>query len=362
MTDTDYKPLILNALETLRKKDTAEKRTFQARAYKKIIDQLKTMEGPVHSEADLATIEGAGQKIKDKFKEIIATGSLKAAEKAKAEFPIELYDSLQKIYGVGPVKAKNLVEKDKVTSIADLREKVAKTPKLLNEIQKAGLRYYEDINERIPRSEMEEHAKLLMGLLPSSLSGTIVGSFRRKAATSGDIDMLLKGTEALAAGGFKEYIKTLKEHKYIVEVLAEGDKKCLAIAKLPGASPRGQASPRGRRLDLLVTPEAEYAYAILYFTGSDLFNVAMRRYALTKGYSLNEHTLSLVREKEGTSAKQLPPTPPPMETEKDIFDFLGLEYVEPEDRLGEAQIKEAAKAPPKKVTIRVKRSKTPKAK
>ena len=363
MTDADYKPLILNALETLRKKDTAEKRTFQARAYKKIIDQLKTMEGPVHSEADLATIEGAGQKIKDKFKEILSTGSLKAAERAKAEFPIELYDSLQKIYGVGPVKAKNLVEKDKVTSIADLRAKVAKSlsipngkGKLLNEIQMAGLRYYEDINERIPRSEMEEHAKLLMGLLPQSLSGTIVGSFRRKAATSGDIDMLLKGTEALAAGGLKEYIKTLKEYKYIVEVLAEGDKKCLAIAKLPGAQ------SKGRRLDLLVTPEAEYAYAILYFTGSDLFNVAMRRYALTKGYSLNEHKLSLVRDKEGTSAKQLPPPPPPMETEKEIFDFLGLKYVEPEDRLVEAQIQEAEKPMPKKVTIRVKRSKTPKVK
>jgi hypothetical protein len=40
---TDYKPIIIDALETLRKMDTAEKRGFQARAYKKIIDQLKTM-------------------------------------------------------------------------------------------------------------------------------------------------------------------------------------------------------------------------------------------------------------------------------------------------------------------------------
>jgi DNA polymerase/3'-5' exonuclease PolX len=181
---------------------------------------------------------------------------------------------------------------------------------------------------------MEQHAATLLAALPASLQGTIVGSYRRKATSSGDIDMLLKG-----ASGFKEYVAALKASKYIVEVLAEGDKKCLAICKLPGA-----ADSKGRRLDLLVTPEAEYAYAILYFTGSDVFNVAMRKWALTKGYSLNEHLLTPLKPEETA-------TPPPMTTEKDIFDFLGLVYVEPEDRKGEEQIK----AKPK--TIKIKRSK-----
>lgn len=323
---TDYKPLILEAFETLQIADTIGKRPFQAKAYQGVIKQLKELKTPVHTLNDLANIKGAGEKIKEKFKEIIETGALRAAERAKEEFPIELYVNLQKIYGVGPVKAKDLVEKDKVASIEDLRAKVVANPKLLNETQMVGLRYYEDINERIPRAEMEQHETLLMEFLPQSLRGIIVGSFRRKAATSGDIDMLLKGS-----AGFKEFIKILKDQKYIVEVLAEGDKKCLAIAKLPGPSSRVQTASRGRRLDLLVTPEAEYAYAILYFTGSDLFNVAMRKYALTKGYSLNEHTLTPVGE-------QPPPPPPPMNTEKDIFDFLGLKYVDPENRLGESQI------------------------
>jgi DNA polymerase/3'-5' exonuclease PolX len=315
---SDYKPLILNALETLRKKDTAENRVFQARAYKKIIDQLKTMEKPVHTIEDLSHIEGAGQKIKDKFAEILETGSLRAAEKAKAEFPFELYDALQKIYGVGPVKAKELIEKDNITSVEDLRTKLQRNPKLLNDTQKIGLNYYYDINERIPRKEMAAHAKLLMAALPPTLEGTIVGSYRRQSETSGYIDMLLKGSE-----GFKKYIKTLKDTHYILETLAEGDKKCLAISKLTPCS-------KGRRLDLLVTPKEEYAYAILYFTGSDVFNVAMRRYALTLGYTLNEHTMSPTKPGVGL--------PPDMETEQDIFQFLGLQYIEPQDRKGEANI------------------------
>lgn len=337
---TDAKPAIIDALDTLRKRDIAEDRPFQARAYTKVISQLKTMEKPIITSADADGLEGIGAKIKDKIREIIETGSLRAAEKAKAEYPIELYDSLQKIYGVGPVKAKDLVEKEKIKSIADLRTRVARDPKLLNENQKIGLQYYEDINERIPRKEMTAHAKLLMASLPPTLEGTIVGSYRRQAETSGDIDMLLKGSN-----GFKEYIATLKQKHYILETLAEGDKKCLAVSKLTPCS-------KGRRLDLLVTPKEEYVYAILYFTGSDVFNVAMRRYALTLGYSLNEHTMTPTKSDVGL--------PPDMETEQDIFQFLGLQYIEPQDRKGEANI---IPLPVKVHTkVRVKKSDTRKAK
>ena len=87
---------------------------------------------------------------------------------------------------------------------------------------------------------------------------------------------------------------------------------------------------KARRLDLLMTPDEEYAYAILYFTGSDRFNVAFRQYALDKGYTLNEHKLTTFR--EGVSQ------PPYMKTEKDIFKFLGLRYIEPSKRVDGNQI------------------------
>ena len=91
---------------------------------------------------------------------------------------------------------------------------------------------------------------------------------------------------------------------------------------------------KARRLDLLITPEKEYAYAELYFTGSDSFNVAFRKYALSKGYTLNEHIM-----KPKTDAKEVPE----LKAEKDIFDFLGLEYKEPHDRKDESSIIEKKK-------------------
>ena len=90
----------------------------------------------------------------------------------------------------------------------------------------------------------------------------------------------------------------------------------MAVVALPGG--------KARRLDLLVTPTAEFAYSILYFTGSDVFNVAFRSHCLTRGYTLNEHTL------KPTNVGV--PLPPPMKTEEDIFKFVGIQYVTPDMR------------------------------
>jgi DNA polymerase lambda len=112
---------------------------------------------------------------------------------------------------------------------------------------------------------------------------------------------------------FLHMIELFKEIDYIVDTLSSGPTKFLGYCQLEGKPVR--------RLDLLMIPKSEYACAILYFTGSKEFNVAFRAYALEKGYTLNEHRLQAT--KEGV------PAVPPFTTEKDIFDFLGLEYIEP---------------------------------
>jgi hypothetical protein len=80
---------------------------------------------------------------------------------------------------------------------------------------------------------------------------------------------------------------------------------------------------RARRVDILYTYPEHYPYAILYFTGSKEFNVAMRKWALDHGYSLNEHGLTNMSTGEHVEG---------LATEKNIFDFLGLEYIEPTNR------------------------------
>jgi DNA polymerase/3'-5' exonuclease PolX len=325
---TDYKETIIDSLEVLRKRDVADKAVFSARAYAKVITQLKNYNGTITEYDDVKNIEGIGAKMEKKIKEILETGSLAAAEKARELYNIDALDALQNIYGVGPAKATDLV-KAGIVSISQLREEIKSNPKLLNDKQKIGLKYYEELLERIPRTEMEEHRDILQTLLPDEMTEydtEIVGSFRREATNSGDIDVLIRvpfnADAKTAKANLELYVKMLEGFGYIEEILALGEHKCMAISRMYNG--------KARRLDLLMTPDEEYAYSILYFTGSDRFNVAFRQYAIDKGYTLNEHTLTPI--KAGVQ------TPPYMKTEKDIFKFLGLRYIDPSKRVDGNQI------------------------
>ena len=140
-TPIDHKKVIIDSLEILRKRDTANKEVFSARAYAKVIAQLKTHELPITSYEDLKGIKGIGAKMEKKIKEILETGVLESAQKAKEAYNIDALEALQNIYGVGPAAATALV-KAGITSITQLREAIKENPKLLNDKQKIGLKYY----------------------------------------------------------------------------------------------------------------------------------------------------------------------------------------------------------------------------
>ena len=325
---TDYKEIIVRELDILRKKEQQDGNTFKAIAYAKILQQLKSKQ-TIQSMEDLKDIKGVGERIQKKLEEIFETGQLQAAEEARKDVGIEMVDTFMNIYGIGRVKAVELVRENKLTSIEALREAVKTDPNLLNTNQTIGLTYYEDLLERIPRAEMKKHEKLVKKIIAKvskSLEIELVGSYRRGELTSGDIDVLIKWpmTQSIAEGKatLKKIVEALETHPYVIEKLALGEKKFMGICQLPGE--------KARRLDILLTPEPEYGFAVMYFTGSDKFNVEVRRIALEKGYSMNEHGFTA---KEGIAAAPL------LLNETEIFAFLGYRYIQPKYRKSGIQFK-----------------------
>jgi DNA polymerase/3'-5' exonuclease PolX len=325
-TDTmsaDLRPAIIADLDILRRTSSTEPAgVFKARSYEGAIQYLRALPTPIRSLEDLPAYKKGDKltgKLREKVVERITTGVMAEAERARAERAPDSIEAFLGVYGVGPKKALDLIAAGYRT-IADLRIAAVANPKLLNKNQRIGLQYYEDLQQRIPRAEMDEHAARLMAAKPAALEGVIVGSYRRGRPDSGDIDMLVRTTDASVDAGkaLAAYVGALKAAGYIKEVLALGEHKCLAIAQL------GEGVP-ARRLDLLVTPPAEFAFAVLYFTGSDGFNVRMRQIALERGYTLNEHALTEVRTKEAVTG---------INTERDIFDFLHMVWREPTERTG----------------------------
>ena len=295
---------------------------FKARAYKKAQETIMAYPGDILKPSDLKGQPGIGDTIMEKLNEYVTTGKLRLLEREK-DNPINI---LAEVYGIGAVKAKELVDKG-IKSIDELRER---QDELLNDTQKIGLKYHEDIMRRIPRAEIAKYEeifnadfkKVLSRFSPDTVSESrfeIVGSYRRGALDSGDIDMIITSTDKNV---FKTFIDMLIEQKIIVEVLARGPTKCLVITRLSG-------EPYARRVDFLYASPEEYPFAVLYFTGSKNFNTVMRARALNLGYTLNEHEMSNMGEKKKKGEK----VAHIFKNEKDIFDFLGLEYKKPEERV-----------------------------
>lgn len=310
------KDIIIHELETMSKKEAIDKNFFKVRAYRKVIDQLKNIES-IKSMQDISGVEGIGVKIRAKLEEIFKTGKLKAAERARSSKNIEIYDELLKIHGIGIVKAEELV-KNGIKSIVELQNALNENSKILNEKQKIGLKYYLDNQLRIPRSEIYLHSKKLSELkkLDKDLQIKIVGSYRRGQEDSGDIDVLVNINRDIDANKrvkmFKKIITELKDKNYLLADLATGNKKYMGICKINEKLP-------ARRIDILMTSREEYPFALLYFTGDFQINIALRKRAGELGYVLNEYGM------KGKDKLEL-------NTEREIFNFLGYQYLKPKDR------------------------------
>ena len=318
----DYTKPLLEMLEVLRKKEIAMKEPFKAKAYSTVIKNITILGKPIYTMDDLKGIKGIGEKIGQKIQELFETGHVRAAEDAVNSEDTKTITSLMQVHGIGPAKAKSLVEDYNIKSIEELEGK----QELLNDKQKIGLKYVRDFQERIPRKEMDVHCALLgkcINTIDDNFEFEITGSYRRMSSSSGDIDILIthKNEPENVEQLFKNVVETLKKEGYITDVFAEGGKKCLAVCKL-------KRYQRYRRIDLLYTSKKEYPFAVLYFTGDASFNVNMRAYCMTKGLSLSEHGI-----KDDKTGKFIDID---AKTEKDIFEYVGLEYVEPKDRNGTA--------------------------
>jgi len=319
---TDCKTTIQDAFGLLYKIEQSNKGVAAAakrKAYKGALDKLAEIDS-VTTEEDLQPLKGKakdGGSIYQKALEILNTGTCAVLEEAYAAENKDLwiaYDVFLEVHGIGPTLAYDLAA-DGLRTIEDLKKAVADGTITLNKTQSIGLKYHDNITERIPREEMEEHEAILKKVAADAgcPKCDIVGSYRRGRPDSGDIDMLLCTKDSKM---MDTMVEILTKGYYIREKLAHGAHKFMGICRL-GKLPF-------RRLDILLTHPEEYGYALLYFTGSQKFNILVRQHALTLGYTLNEHRLAPVDAK----AKPVPV----LRTEEEILAFLGIKFVSPKDR------------------------------
>src|SRR2546421_665663 len=263
-----------------------EENPFKIRAYQnaaRSIESFGASFSDLQNQEALEKIPGIGKAIAAKISELARTGGLKFLDELRAEFPSAILE-LFSIPGLGAKKIKALYEQLKVSSIADLQAacesgRVAALPgfgettqtkicnAIANRAKHSGSFQFGEIAaeaERL-RSDLAAHN--------DALQVSVAGSFRRRKEIVRDLDFIVASKSPDAITEF------FCAHPFVEGLIARGPTKTSARLK------------SGIQCDLRVVTNAEYPFALNYFTGSKEHNIVMRNRALSRGWTLNEYRL-----------------------------------------------------------------------
>lgn len=298
---------------------------FEVRAYRKIALTIGTMQEDIEEIykkkgiKGLDDLPGVGASTAALIKEFIETGKMKKYEQLKKKYPVD-FKELTKIQGMGPKKAWKLYLALKVKNIEDLKKALAQH-KIRNlegfgersesEMQK-GLEFAQNSGKRmLLGTALPEAESIVKKLKDSKLvkEAIVAGSTRRMRETVGDLDILITSDKAPQV---MELISKLNE---VERILVKGPTKTSVLLKI------------GLNCDFRVVEQENFGAALQYFTGSKDHGVLIRQIAVRKGYSLNEYQLS---DKNGKNIAS--------KTEEEVYNRLGLDYIEPEMREARGEI------------------------
>ena len=275
-------------------------------------------------------------KLLEKIDEILTTGTLSAADKYSQDPKVIAVEELSKIPEIGPAAAIKFYDSG-ITNIPALRAAYEKDNNILNDKQVLGLKYHEDLLERIPKDEMIKWNTFFHELFINTIKDMknkpvnsklqLVGSYRRGAESSGDIDILIS-SDTLPRQLMTNYtLNLLKTDKTNTDlVFSSGTTKFMGLGKI---------DKYYRHIDIFYYSKDEFPFALLFSTGSGQFNMEMRALSLKKGFSLSDKgirhktskgTVISTNEYLEKIGKEKP------ENEEDIFKFLDFPYIEPSDR------------------------------
>ncbi len=309
---------------------------FRVRAYR---NAARTIEGlsrnvadMVEAGEDLSKLPGIGKDLALKIEEIVKTGKLSKLEEIQNELPSDLVLFLE-IQGLGPKRVRKIYETLGISTLEELRKAAEqhrirelegfgeKTEKLiLEELDRIG-----KTEKRYKLSTADEIAQALVKYLRKAKGVkevVVAGSYRRRKETVGDLDILV--THVKNSNIMDHFVG----YEDVRKVISKGDTRSSVILKSE------------IQVDLRSVAPESYGAALHYFTGSKAHNIEIRKLGQSRGLKINEY--GVFRGNERIAGR----------TEEEVFQKVGLPYIEPELRENRGEI-EAAKANklPKLVTL-----------
>lgn len=308
MTNLQIAELLRNVASSYQFHDPL-KYKFQIIAYNRAADSIEHANSELKDlwdDGKLDEVPSIGKSIATHLDEIFRTGKSKHFEELMKDIPQDAF-TLMVLPKVGLKTAmKMMTELPK----SELALKIKEAEKLKSKVKRHLLPYAESIaNEVVNWIMAGGNVKKIETL----------GSLRRKSATVGDIDIAVATNKPLE----------------VIERFVSYPKKQKIIEKGPVTS--SLLLPGDVQVDILVMNPDAFGNALQHFTGSKFHNIALREHSLKKGWSMNEHGIKNVKTGKTIGIK----------TEKELYEFLDLKYIDPELRedMGEIEASKNNKLP-----------------
>ncbi|KAI0834192.1 Nucleotidyltransferase [Hypoxylon sp. FL0890] len=350
----------LDKVRTLRKLKSDE---IGVRAYSTSIASVAAYPYLISQPAEVARLPGCGEKIATLYRQWKENGYLEEVEEAKKDPEMSVLQLFYNIWGVAATTAKEFYRR----RWRDLDDIIEYGWDSLNRVQQIGVKYYDELQLKITRREVEEIGQTILthaNKLRKGFQMVIVGGYRRGKAESGDVDVVISHPDTAATFNFvMDIVNSLEKENYVTHTLTLSTKnsergqtpvawkgqdrkagpgfdtldKALVVWQDPHwdkESSSKNPNPH-RRVDIIISPWKTAGCAVIGWTGGITFQRDLRRYCKhEKGLKFDS---SGVRSRTDGSWVDLEsdehgPAPDMLTAEKRVFKRLGLEWRPPEER------------------------------
>jgi DNA polymerase (family 10) len=319
--------------------------TFKAIAFSKVSRILKDTTIDLRQAVEsgsLTQIEGIGASSQRIIEQYVKTGRSDDFDEVAASVPAGLIPMLD-IPGLGPKTIALLWKQRNVTTLEDL-VKAIDEGKLIG-LKGIGDKKIDAIKQGIAqRSAAGKRSGIIDALpiaealvqrlrqLPLVRMAEMAGSLRRHCETIGDVDLVCAPKDDAAGAAVSAAFVKFPE---VQRILVQGSTKASVI------------TAGGMQVDLRVVPAENFGAALQYFTGSKEHNVKLRGLALQRKMTLNEwglYRLDAYEKAEKRAGAAPPIKPVASKSEQEIYQALGLSWIEPELREDRGEIEAARDA------------------
>jgi len=306
-------------------------RVLAYRTAAKTVREATVSVGTLAREGRAVALKGIGETLQEKIRALCETGTIPAAEKLRVKFPSGLIE-ITRLPGIGAKRARLLHSALGIDSPQALRE--AATKQRVRDVKGLGAKFEEGVLSALDLAAANpgEHSRARL-LLPQALE---LGEALARGLSEGAGE----GARVMVAGSARRMGDSVKDIDLIAVTkrpvaLA---KRLAQLAEIESVSSASAVGARGRAhvgvsVDLRIGKPHELGNLLQHFTGSGRHNAALRELAVKKGLHVSEH--GVLSDADGPRRTRT------CESEREVYEAVGMTYIEPELREDRGELQAA---------------------